>query len=152
MLSRIDFARDHRALFDHIDACWREACDGRAMPRRQDITPSRLGRALPFVALLDVVDADPIDFRYRLIGQHLILNTGQNLTGKRTLELPQASPNGRPIYDCFAACAKNRAPGRLSLDVLNMNGTKRHMAMAVWPLSDDGDVSTGLLGAAHFQE
>jgi hypothetical protein len=152
MLKSVEYSRDSSALFAHVGDCWREAAAGRAMPRRQDISPSRLGKALPYVSLLDVVQGSPIDFQYRLIGQHMVVNTGHNLTGKRCLELPQSAPSGRPIYACFLRCAETGAPGRLDLDILNMNGTKRRMEMAVWPLGDDGQSPSGLLGAALFAE
>jgi hypothetical protein len=97
MLTRLEFSRDADALFGHVDACWREASAGRTMPQRKSISPSKLGRALPYVSLVDVVPGTPVDFQYRLIGQHLIVNSGQNLTGKRILELPQTSPTGRPV-------------------------------------------------------
>lgn len=151
MLTRLEFSRDPQAMFSHIDECWREACAGRSMPRRPEIGPSRLGRALPFVALLDVIPGDPVDFRYRLIGQHVVVNTGQNLTGKRSLELPATTPGSRPVYSAYARCVETRAPVSVNLEILNMNGTKRRMDMSVWPLGGDETVDA-ILGAAFFYE
>jgi hypothetical protein len=150
MLKSVEFSRDSSALFAHVEDCWREAAAGRAMPRRQDISPSRLGKALPYVSLIDVVPDTPMDFQYRLIGQHVVTNTGQNLTGKRSLQLPQTTPTGRPVYACFLKCAETGAPGRVDLDIFNMNGTKRRMEMAVWPLGEEGGTPSGILGAALF--
>lgn len=152
MLTRADFSNDADALLTHVEACWRDACAGRAMPRRTDISPSRLGRALPFVALLDVIPGTPIDFQYRLIGQHLIVNTGQNLTGKRCLSLPSTSPTGRPIYEAYSKCVATRQIVRIDLDLRNMNDTKRRLRGVLFPLSEDGTTPNALLTVALFND
>jgi hypothetical protein len=152
MLSRLEFSRDPQALFLHVETCWQEAANGRPYPLRTEISPSKLGRALPYVTLMDVIDERPMDFQYRLIGQHLIMNTGQNLTGKRTLHLPSSAETGRPIYECLTRCVVSRAPIKLDLDVRNMNGNKRRMHMALWPLGAPDAQPTAILGAALFQE
>lgn len=152
MLTRLEFSRDADALFTHVETCWRDAAAGRDMPRRSDISPSKLGRALPYVALIDVLHGLPMDFRYRLIGQHLIVNTGQNLTGKRSLELPATTPAGRPVYDTYVKCVQTAKPRRFDLEVLNMNGTKRRMQGLILPLSDDGRTADALLGVALYRD
>ena len=152
MLTRLEFSRDAGALFDHVEACWREACGEAALPRRKQISPAKLGRALPFVTLIDAIHGDPIDFQYRLIGQHLIVNTGQNLTGRRSLELPATAPAGRPVYEAYVKCATKRERVRFDLDLLNMNGTKRRMQGLVLPLGGENELVEGLLGAAVFLE
>jgi hypothetical protein len=152
MLNRLEFSRDADALFAHVEACWNQARGNAASPQRKDISPARLGRALPFVTLIDVIHGDPIDFQYRLIGQHLILNTGQNLTGKRSLELPATTPTGRPLYEAYVKSATTREGVRIDLDLMNMNGTKRRMQGLVLPLGAPGRPVAGLLGAALFQE
>lgn len=152
MLNRLEFSRDAGALFAHVEACWREARGSAALPRRQAISPARLGRALPFVTLIDVIHGEPIDFQYRLIGQHLIVNTGQNLTGKRSLDLPATAPTGRPLYESYVKCTTTRESVRIDLDLMNMNGTKRRMQGIVLPLGVPDRPVDGLLGAALFQE
>ena len=46
---------------------WLGKRQGRLMPCRPDIDPVEIPALLPYVMLIDVV-ADPLDFRYRLIG------------------------------------------------------------------------------------
>lgn len=150
MLTRAEFSSDADALLTHVEACWRDACAGRAMPRRVDISPSKLGRALPFVALLDVIPGPPLDFRYRLMGQHVIVNAGQNLTGKRCLELPQVSPTGRPVFEAYCKCVATRALVSMDVDLRTLNDTKRRMRAAILPLSEDGVTPNALLSAALF--
>lgn len=150
MLTRLEFSRDANALFAHVEACWRDAAAQRSMPARQDISPSKLGRSLPYICLLDVIAGPPMDFQYRLIGQHLIINAGQNLTGKRSLELLQTTPTGRPLYAAYKKCVESGEPVRIDLDLLNMNGTKRRMQGAIFPLGEDGKVPNALLGAGLY--
>jgi hypothetical protein len=150
MLTRVDFSRDAGTLFAHVEACWRDASGVRAIPRRSDINPSRLGKALPYVALIDMLPGPPMDFRYRLMGQHLIVNMGHNLTGLRALELPQASPTGRPVYEAYIKCVRSAAPIRLEVDVSNMNGTKRKLSCMIFPLGENGNTPDALLSAGLF--
>lgn len=152
MLTKLEFSRDADALFAHVEACWRDACGGRHMPTRQSISPSKLGRALPYVSLLDVLPGDPIDFQYRLIGQHLIVNLGQNLTGKRCLELPQGTPAGRPIYAAYVKCLETREIQRVDIEIYNLNGTKRRVRAIVLPLGNSGEAPNALLGAGFFYD
>jgi hypothetical protein len=151
MLNRVEFARNAETLFEHVDDCWRAACAGRTMPRRQDISPSKLGPALSYVSLIDVIDETPLDFQYRLIGQHLISHTGQNLKGKKSSEMPAAA-DGRPIYSSYVRCVETAAPVSVSLHVKNMNGTLRLMHWKVWPLGEPGMKPNSILGAALFPE
>jgi PAS domain len=46
---------------------WLGKRQGRMMPCRSDIEPVEIPALLPYVMLIDVI-ADPLDFRYRLIG------------------------------------------------------------------------------------
>jgi hypothetical protein len=132
-------------VFAQLDGAWLAACNGRALPARADINPARAGGALHYAALVDVVrDRQHVDFRYRLLGQHLIEGYGRNLTGSSQLasfgDLPQ-----RPFYDALVRCAETRAPQRALVEFENHNGTPCHARAHAWPLSDDGETVTGLL-------
>jgi hypothetical protein len=151
MLNRVEFARNADSLFEHVGFCWQEARTHRLMPRRQDISPGKLGPALPYISLIDVIDETPIDFQYRLIGQHLITHTGQNLKGKRSSELPPAG-DGRPLYRSYAQCIETGEPVAVALPIKNLNGTMRLLHWKVWPLGEPGMRPNGLLGAALFPE
>lgn len=76
-----DFDLDLRhEVLQRILAVWREAHRGTAMPRRADITPTRLRSALPHVVLVDV-EGEPPRFRWRLIGTHVTQLLGRDRTG-----------------------------------------------------------------------
>lgn len=152
MLNRLDFARDVDALFSHVLECWDTARAGRPMPRRTDINPVRLGPALAYVSLIDVVQGEPLDFQYRLVGQHIITHSGQNIKGKRNSELPPASPSGRPINASYLTCVESRSIVQRDETITNMNGTRRRMQWQLLPLSEDGETVNAILGAALYHD
>jgi hypothetical protein len=139
-------------LFEQLEQVWRDACAGRAMPRRGEISPAKLKACLPYVTLIDVVQGDPIDFRYRLLGQKLIDGFGANLTGElHTGHADRSSPTW-PFYDAYCRCVATQMAQSLEHQFRNSNRTVVRMQARVWPLSDDGEKVTGLLGGGMFVE
>jgi hypothetical protein len=139
-------------LFEQLEHVWREACAGRAMPQRVDISPAKLRTCLPYVTLIDVVHGDPIDFRYRLLGQKLIDGFGMNITGElHTKHADRANPIW-PFYDTYCRCVATQMAQSLDHEFRNSNRTLVRMRARVWPLSDDGEKVTGLLGGGMFVE
>lgn len=53
-----------------LDA-WKRAADARMGPKREEITPSLLRTALPWIWMIDVVDGGK-DFRFRIAGERVI--------------------------------------------------------------------------------
>lgn len=138
-------------LFSRVDAVWREARGGQPMPRRADISPVKLGSVLQYVSLLDVVAADPLNFRYRLIGEYLSKSYGRNITGSLHTDHFEVAAE-RPFYDAYVRCAKTAAPQDMIANFKNANGTPHCAQARVWPLSDDGSTVTGLLGGCLYLE
>ena len=136
-------------LFEKLNEAWNEARGERTMPRRADINPVKLGSALQYVSLLDVVAGSPVDFRYRLIGQQLIRAYGRNITGESHLSNFDKTPP-RPFYDGFLRCAQTKAAQEMSTNFRNFNNTPCRAQARVWPLSDDGVSVTGLLGGCMY--
>lgn len=139
-------------LFQRLEQVWIETCSGRAMPARADVSPAKLKDCLPYVSLIDVVPGDPIDFRYRLLGQKIIDGFGSNITGGlHTKHADRTSPTW-PFYDAYRRCVATRQPQSLEHQFRNGNQTLVRMRARVWPLSDDGATVTGLLGGGMFLE
>lgn len=136
-------------LFQQLDAVWRTAAGLRPLPRRADIDPVKLGASLQYVSLLDVVRDDPMDFRYRLIGQQLITAYGHNITGALHSDYFMKAPV-RPFYDAYVRCVNTRAPQDMIADFRNHNQTPCRAQAKVWPLSDDGAAVTALLGGCIY--
>lgn len=138
-------------LFAKLDDAWNAARGERAMPRRSDIDPIKLGTVLQYVSLLDVVPGKRIDFRYRLIGQQLIRAYGRNITGESHLANFDKNPP-HPFYDGFVRCTETREAQEMSSDFRNFNNTPCRARGRVLPLSEDGETVTGLLGACLYLE
>lgn len=138
-------------LFSRVDAVWRQARGAQPMPRRADISPVKLGSILQYVSLLDVVAGDPLNFRYRLIGEYLSKSYGRNITRSLHTDHFEVAPE-RPFYDAYVRCAKTAAPQDMIANFHNANRTLRCAQARVWPLSDDGSTVTGLLGGCLYLE
>lgn len=137
-------------ILERVDAVWNAARVERAMPRRADIDPVQLGAALSHVSLLDVVPGDPIDFRYRVLGQQLIKGYGFDLTGQQHRAVADKSMMAWPFYDVYVACVTSKQPQPVEIRTRNRLKLPVHVKGSVWPLSDDGATVTGLLGAAMY--
>lgn len=139
-------------LFDQLEQAWTAARGLHAMPRRADIKPAQLKACLPHVTLIDVVAGEPVDFRYRLIGQKLIDGFGGNLTGELHSKHIDSSIAVRPFYETYRHCLATRQAQSLDHQFRNRNRTLVRMRARVWPLSDDGETVTGLFGGGMFLE
>lgn len=64
---------------------WDAKRAGRAMPARRDLDPVELKAWLGSIILYDIL-ADPVDFRYRLVGTNIVIAMGRDLTGSRVSE------------------------------------------------------------------
>jgi len=120
------------------------------LPRRTDINPVKLGAALQYVSLIDVVQCDPIDFRYRLLGQQLIKYFGHNITGDLHTQHSDRTSSTRPFYDAYVRCITTKAPQDIEAQYRNHNMTMVRTKARVWPLSDDGTTVSGMLGGGVF--
>jgi hypothetical protein len=61
---------------------WKAKRGERPMPARRDLDPIELKPYLGSIILYDVL-REPLDFRYRLVGTHIALAMGRDLTGCR---------------------------------------------------------------------
>lgn len=72
---------DYPAVLADLHAYWR-ACRGRQpFPARGDIDPVDIPSLLEYLVLMDVL-RDPLDFRYRLVGGHIVEHSGRNVQGQ----------------------------------------------------------------------
>jgi len=137
-------------LLGRVQTAWDDARGSRAMPRRSDIDPVKLGAALQYASLLDVVPGDPVDFRYRIFGQHLIKGYGIDLTGQLHTAIADRSRPAWPYYEAYVSCVTTKLPQALDIQTRNRKKLVMHLQGKVWPLSDDGTTVTGILGAATY--
>ncbi len=122
------------------------------MPRRQDIDAVKLGALLPYVGLIDIIHGERIDLRYRLIGAQTTQSYGFNLTGHVHSELAAGRNLPTQFFDACQRCVDTRQVQTIEI----ANGRNRkdlpfQVTARIWPLSDDGETVTCLLGGAVFQ-
>ncbi|MBI1209829.1 MAG: PAS domain-containing protein [Alphaproteobacteria bacterium] len=139
-------------LFERLQATWDNARHGRTMPRRQDIDAVKLGGLLPYVGLIDVIHGEQIDLRYRLVGAQTTQSFGFNLTGHAHSELTAGRGLTTHFYDACKRCVETRQPQTIEIkDGRNRKDLPFSVSARIWPLSDDDDKVTCLLGGAIFQ-
>ena len=140
------------ALFERLQAAWDDARHGRPMPHRQDIDAVKLGTLLPYVGLIDVIQGEHIDLRYRLVGDQTTQSFGFNLTGHVHSQLSSGGHQPTLFYQACQRCVATREPQ--TIEIANGRTPKDlpfQVTARIWPLSDDGEKVTCLLGGAVFQ-
>jgi hypothetical protein len=125
-------------VLKRFDAVWRAGADTGRLPSRSEIDPGIIADVLPHLMLVDVVrdDEDFVQFRSRIVGEHLVgidgrLGAGETVHGNpdETDEMIEVVATGRPHY---ARCrAENVADGVVDYE------------RVTYPLSSNGvDVDT----------
>jgi len=140
-----------QTLFARVQAAWDSARRDRAMPRRQDIDAVKLGTFLPYVGLIDVVHGEQIDLRFRLVGDKTTQSFGFDLTGHLHSELSAGRNQDSQFYRLCQRCVETRQPQTLEIaSARNPKDIPFQVTARIWPLSDDGEKVTCLLGGAVF--
>lgn len=113
---------------DQVLAYWESRRRGESLPRRDDIRPQEIKRALPHLVLLDLIpDEEAVHgFRLmtRLIGTHVAQYFGE-ITGQDIAEMENEAAARRIYHLCalarehrqpFLSVVRGFAPGREHLD------------------------------------
>ncbi len=116
---------------------WNDKRGGRCMPARGDIEPSEIHKILPHIFLLDV-QAEPLDFRYRLIGTKMDEHMMGSYTGLWMSQIAHQKAPSR-IWASCRHVTEQRAP--LSSDTPYVGKNKEFLTTEdlIMPLSDDGE-------------
>ena len=116
-------------------AYWLSKCNGRAMPSRADIDPTDMPKLLPYVTLIDVL-ANPLDFRYRLIGTEMRNISRRDYTGLRFSEIEGKGRNSALWRGCEAV-VRSKTPISDSPPYVGSDVFIRNCENVMLPLSDD---------------
>jgi hypothetical protein len=116
-------------------AYWLGKCKGRLMPSRSDIDPTDIPKLLPYVTLIDVL-ADPLDFRYRLIGTETRNISRRDYTGLRFSEI-EGRGRDSVLWRGCEAVAHSKAPISDSPPYVGSDVFLRDCENVMLPLSDD---------------
>jgi len=125
---------------------------GGGLPGRQHVDPLEIGPALlPFLFLLEVED-DPLRFRYRLTGTHMVKGIGRDPTGRL---MESAFPEflfGRSYPD-YPACVRDRSAVRRTGAPTSV-ATRDHIVIdrLLLPLARDGRRVDMILGASIYRD
>jgi hypothetical protein len=145
-----------RVLSDLL-AYWRSRCLGQTFPARADIDPIDIPSLLEHLLLLDVL-RDPPDFRYRLVGGHIVEHVGRNLQGRTFRDLiavggPQEQLLHSRALEAGETVSEVQAPIYIDLTYGSAAAnTRKHLHGLLLPLGESGTGMNMVLGGLHYVE
>jgi hypothetical protein len=89
---------------------WASLLIGRRYPSRREIDPTAIPRQLLKISLIDV-SHDPLDFRIRLVGQHVRDRMGA-VAGKRVAETVRPDQGLQNVLNRYTRCVDEARPVR----------------------------------------
>jgi hypothetical protein len=130
---------------------WHDKCPATGFPARADISPSDMLKLLPYIFMLDVLEAaGGLDFRFRLVGTAI-----QSVEGEHTGKLLSDMFPDRKTYAVLWQQYNDAAAGRVWVrhETLRWQG-RDHIDYEVIlaPLQDETARVSMLIGLAHAQE
>lgn len=124
---------------------WLQKCDGRAMPRRDDLPVQELRPWLGHLALIEI-GADPL---IRVCGTNLIRRFGREATGDSVGDL--AYDIGQQLRAILKAAARASSP-IIAVSLIPLGRSTVSYCEAALPLAGpDGNLATVLLGAYEIR-
>jgi hypothetical protein len=138
-------------LLASVRAYWTRQRGSRPLPRRKDIAPSDIKKWLPQVLLVDVINGGA-DFRYRLVGGHLVRFFGSEPSGKLMSDAlaPFGDETVQKTLELYRAALTLGEPLRIRGDGEWYGRSAQHFDAILTPLSDDGVTVNMIFGAFDF--
>ncbi len=128
---------------------WLSRCKDGRLPRKSDMDPVEMG---PFLSniLLTEVHGEPLDFKYRIIGEEIIARLG-NMTGKRVRETALINVTGS-AYQNYCAVVQSKQPQFLEGAVITAfkNDRPYLISRVHCPLSSDGETVDFIISYLSF--
>ena len=129
---------------------WKELADRRFAPTRKEIAPARFKFTLSTMFLVDVVEGG-VDFRLSLAGDTVIRFLGSEFKTGKLLTHVSPSPFRDRSFRLFLRCVETKAPVGLGpVRTLHAEHSYFDNEAVILPLSDDGQMVTGILGVIHL--
>lgn len=144
------------ALFPSLIEYWQGLAPSGQLPNHRAVDAAALPRLLPYLANVEVL-SDPLDFRFRLAGEHIATHTGRSLAGLCLGHLmAEATPGEasfyRRVFGFFQAVANGAKPLTARLDFDGGTGIRRSVEMVALPLAGRGGGVDRLLVGMVFAE
>jgi hypothetical protein len=133
-------------------AYWNARRGARFAPARAEIEPLAIKQLLPFISMIDVIE-DGADFRFRLLGTHIVEALGRDSTGRRFSEVYAGDAAVRQIMiDRMTRITRLKQPV-FSRGRCYWRPDRTHKAFedVNLPLSSDGETVDIILGALVIQ-
>jgi hypothetical protein len=128
---------------------WRGKCRDGALPSRADLDPMDIPALLPHVFLVDIVDGGR-DFRYRLLGTHIIDSVGFEYTGQLVSEFMRGREEAMQARD-YHTLFESREPQHVIGNLVAFGRDYMRFERVVCPLSSDGGAIDMIFGGLCFQ-
>jgi hypothetical protein len=130
-------------------AYWERLRRGRTMPARGDINPVEVPKPLSCVLLVDVL-AQPLDFRFRLVGGDVEAISFRNYRGVRFSEIVHMRP-GSEIFGAYRQVVETRRPLWAEVSYVGFDSGIRRIRHILMPLSEDDDRVDTVLGVVDIE-
>ncbi len=149
--------QDCSEVLADLHAYWRSRCQGQPFPARADIDPVDIPALLEHLVLLDVL-RDPLDFRYRLVGGHIVEHSRRNVQGQTVRGLiadggPRAQALQKKALIVGEALANSQAPIFIDLTYGAPDGKSRKRLQGLMlPLGEPGQDINMVLGGLNYLE
>jgi hypothetical protein len=131
-------------------AAWKRTTGTRMGPKREEITPSLLRTALPWIWMIDVIDGGK-DFRFRIAGERVIEFMGRRFAGE-LLSDNLSNPFFQRMHGILVECTQRKKPVAVGPIRSNLKGKEFfEMEVVVMPMSEDGHSVTSLFGAMDLR-
>ncbi len=141
---------------DDLHAYWNRIRAERIMPARAEIDPTEIPALLPHIIMTEVV-YDPLDFQYRLVGDHVVTHAGRSIQGSRLSTLLTRGDERDEelqtmLFDIGRAVVGQRAPVCAEIEYLTIpHAHGKRMQIICLPLSANGDSVDFVVSAAVYE-
>ncbi len=132
-------------IVTEAQAYWDRIRRDRVMPGRADLDPVDIPKLLPFVMLVEVL-RNPLDFKFRLIGDEIIAIIAHNYRGMLFSQIPHMAA-GNGMWQQYAEVAKTGRPLVSSVSYVGPDRYVRSLRHCLLPLSADGQIVSTIFAA-----
>lgn len=129
---------------------WREICGDRQFPSFSDLDPLSIPEMWSHCFVLDAAgyQEDPV---FRLVGDEIASRIAIDLVGRHVSAVPENTLFHVATSYCPTVMAK-QAPISRGGEFVSLQGVHILYRSVLLPMSDDGEVVSGILGAANCRE
>ncbi|USG62934.1 PAS domain-containing protein [Sneathiella marina] len=121
----------HKSALTH----WQNARKEHLLPSRSDFDLAVLAPILPNIVLLDVIE-NPLDFRYRVIGNVAMQNFTKNYTGISMSEIPGKGPDSA-VFSSLKTVVQSKEPCAQNIPYVGPNHDFKKISSLALPLAKD---------------